>query len=123
MGDSQWYDCRRYSKRAELLTRPPEGADPFRDGGGASPLVLVRVVDVASSHRHAQRTQRVLDADRAGVRVEDVRKSLVDLRCLVGSATDQDDPLLTQTGTHGVPVHDAGADELLGAQLAHLGAR
>jgi hypothetical protein len=36
----------------------------------------------------------VLDADRAGVRREDVREPLVDLWGLVGTTADQDDPLL-----------------------------
>jgi hypothetical protein len=60
----------------------------------AAPLSPVWVEDVASGHRHAERAQRVLDADRAGVRREDVREPLVDLWGLVGTTADQDDPLL-----------------------------
>src|SRR5262249_54750593 len=74
-------------------------------------------------HRHAQRAERVLDADRAGVGLEDLRKALVGLRCLVGPAADQDDALVAKLGTDCVPVNAAGADELLGVDLPHLGVR
>src|SRR5438105_1701961 len=80
--------------------------------GDTGRSVLVWVVDVAAGHRHAQRAQRVRDADRAGVSVEDVGEVLVDLRGLVGPAADQNDAPFTQAGLNRRPVDLAGLELL-----------
>ena len=64
---------------------------------------------VASRHGHAERAQRVLDADRAGVRVEHLGQALVHLRRLVRAAADQHDSLLAQACLDGGPVDLAAA--------------
>src|SRR5215207_2416352 len=111
-----------------------EDASTLRDGAcavgigllaGCHPhhLVLVRVEDIRSSHGHAEGSERVLDANRAFVRGEDVLEVLVDLGRLVGSAADHHDALVAQALLHGGPVDESLADHRLRAQLARARAR
>src|SRR4051812_39144036 len=70
-----------------------------------APLVLVRIEDIGSCHRDADRPQPVRHPDRVRVRGEHVVQSLVDLRRLVRRAAPQLDALLAQPVLHGAPVH------------------
>src|SRR4051794_36284657 len=71
-----------------------------------APLVLVRIEDIGSCHRHADRPQPVHDLDRVRVRGEHVVEALVDLRRLVRRTAPQLDSLLAQPVLHGTPVHE-----------------
>src|SRR4051794_8649692 len=70
-----------------------------------APLVLVRIEDIGSCHRDADRPQPVRHPDRVRVRGEHVVQSLVDLRRLVRRAAAQLDALLAHPVLHGAPVH------------------
>src|SRR4051794_13545461 len=70
-----------------------------------APLVLVRIEDIGSCHRDADRPQPVRHPDRVRVRGEHVVQSLVDLGRLVRSAAPQLDALLAHPVLHGAPVH------------------
>ena len=65
---------------------------------------------VATCHRDAERTERVLHADRVAMRGEHIRQALVHLRRLIGTAADEDDALLAQSRLDRRPVDDARLD-------------
>src|SRR4051812_36074290 len=86
-------------------------------------LVAERIDDVAPGHGDAERAQRVLDANGAGVRGQDLRQALVRLGRLVGAAADEHDALLPQPGLHRRPVDLARAQLLLDPHLLHARVR
>src|SRR5918997_1450358 len=112
-----------YSLRIRRTMVPP------RRGPGAAVRrvpprsVLVGVEHVPARHRHAERSQRVLHADRVAVGGEHVRKPLVDLRRLVRAAAHHDDALLSQALLHLWPVDHSGPNDPLRPDLAHLATR
>src|SRR3954452_2818522 len=73
-----------------------------------APLVLVRIEDIGSCHRDADRPQPVRHLDRVRMRGEHVVEALVDLRRLVRRAAPQLDALPAQPVLHRAPVHQPG---------------
>src|SRR3954454_2573779 len=71
-----------------------------------APLVLVRIEDIGSCHRDADRRQPMRDLDRVRVRGQHVVEALVDLRRLVRRTPAQLDALLAQPVLHRPPVHE-----------------